>query len=125
MNILSEKEKLVLCREALGAIRHQQEDLERLTAMQPATPEEALALEAQVARCRDMLQNARRQYPERLSMAMRALQGLRGIEYKVLWCYYILGLSNAETGRRLRYDCREVIRRKTAGLQRLERMEEP
>lgn len=125
MNILSEKEKLVLCREALGAIRHQQEDLERLTAIQPATPEEALALEAQVARCRDMLQSARKQYPERLSMAMRTLQGLRGIEYKVLWSYYILGLSNAETGRRLHYDCREVIRRKTAGLQRLERMEEP
>lgn len=125
MNTLSEKEKLVLCREALGAIRHQQEDLERLTVIQPATPEEAIALEAQVARCREMLQNARRQYPERLSMAMRALQGLRGIEYKVLWSYYILGLSNAETGRRLNYDCREVIRRKTAGLQRLDRMEEP
>lgn len=122
---MSEKEKLVLCREALRAIRHQQEDLERLTAMQPASPEEALALAAQVARCLDMLQNARKQYPERLSMAMRALQGLQGIEYKVLWSYYILGLSNAETGRKLHYDCREVIRRKTAGLQRLEKMEEP
>ena len=46
------------------------------------------------------------------------------MEYKCLWCYYVLGLSNREVSQRLKYDCREVVRRKTEGLARLEEGEE-
>ena len=51
---------------------------------------------------------------------MQVLDGVQGMEYKCLWCYYVLGLSNREVSQRLQYDYREVVRRKTEGLERLE-----
>ncbi len=114
------KKRLELCREALFAIRRQQADVEQLQAIQPQGAEEELAIQAQLKRSQALLTAQRQQYPERLSFAMRAIDGLPDMEHKVLWAYYVLGLSNTETAERLHYDAREVVRKKKTALTRLE-----
>ncbi len=114
------KKRLELCREALVALRRQQADIEQLRTLEPQGAEEALAIRAQLRRSQALLTAQRRQYPERLSLAMRAIDGLTGMEHKVLWCYYVMGLSNTETAERLHYDVREVVRKKKTALTRLE-----
>ncbi len=116
--------RLELCRAALCAIREQEQDVRALEEIQPRSPEEKQALAEQLTRSRMLLQQARRQYPMRLSLAMQALEGLTGMEYKVLWLYYVLAYSNAAIGERLHYDCREVFRRKRAALNRLDQTSE-
>ena len=118
------RQRLELCRETLVAIRRQQTDIASLTALAPRTPEEEMAIADQLRRSRSLLAEIRRLWPVRLAMAMQVLDGMQGMEYKCLWCYYVLGLSNREVSQRLKYDCREVVRRKTEGLARLEEGEE-
>lgn len=118
------RQRLELCRETLVAIRRQQTDIAALTALAPRTAEEELAIADQLRRSRSLLAEIRRLWPVRLAMAMQVLDGMQGMEYKCLWFYYVLGLSNREVSQRLKYDCREVVRRKTEGLARLEEGEE-
>ena len=114
------RQRLELCRETLVAIRRQQADITALTALSPRTAEEELAIADQLRRSRALLAEIRRLWPVRLAMAMQVLDGVQGMEYKCLWCYYVLGLSNREVSQRLQYDYREVVRRKTEGLEKLE-----
>lgn len=114
------KKRLELCREALVSIRRQQADIELLRALEPQGEEEALAIRAQLQRSQELLMTQRRQYPDRLSLAMCTIDGLTGMERNVLWSYYVLGLSNTETAERLHYDVREVVRKKKTALARLD-----
>ena len=81
------RQRLELCRETLVAIRRQQT---ALTALAPRTAEEELAIADQLRRSRSLLAEIRRLWPVRLAMAMQVLDGMQGMEYKCLWCYYVL-----------------------------------
>lgn len=79
-----------------------------------------MALDAQIERSQHILDTTRRQHPERVGMAMAVLDKIDGIAHKTLWMYYVMAYSNTEISKELKYDVREVMRRKAEGLKILE-----
>lgn len=115
-------EKLVLCRQALEAIRAARDEVAMLRAIKPDDAERE-AVERQLGYAAQVLQIRRKMYPCRMDAAMMVLSRLESVERTVLWRYYVLGETIRAISDGIGLNYRDVQKRKANGLAAVEAME--
>ena len=107
------------CREALMQIRKQQAVLEDYMRVPYGEADSSMQRDMEAA-----LFAARKEYRTAVAVSIGLMEEVSEAQRKVLWRFYVLGMSNSQVARDMHYAIRSVKQMKSAGLNRLRGVEE-